>query len=66
MPKVSKLEIEGQGYHTNMYAIRGIYSGGIEGESVIQWFRALARVPDLIPIFGKSLMFIFVDDVLNT
>lgn len=53
MPKVTKLEIEGQGYHTNTYTVRGIYSGGKEGQSTIQWFRAMAGSPDLIPIAGE-------------
>lgn len=53
MPKVNKLEIEGQGYHTNVYAVRGFYSGGKEGKSTIQWFRAMAGSPDLIPIAGE-------------
>ncbi|MCO5613042.1 hypothetical protein L7F22_067316 [Adiantum nelumboides] len=53
MPKVTKLEIEGQGYHTNTYTVRGSYSGGKEGQSTIQWFRAMAGSPDLIPIPGE-------------
>lgn len=53
MPKVTKLEIEGQGYHTNVYAVRGFYFGGKEGQSTIQWFRAMAGSPDLIPIAGE-------------
>lgn len=53
MPKVNKLEIEGQGYHTDVYAVRGNYSGGKEGNSTIQWFRAMAGSPDLIPIAGE-------------
>ncbi|KAI5066288.1 hypothetical protein GOP47_0018912 [Adiantum capillus-veneris] len=53
MPKVTKLEIEGQGYHTNTYTVRGFYSGGKEGQSTIQWFRAMAGSPDLIPIAGE-------------
>eukprot|EP00250_Pteridium_aquilinum_P019691 c24537_g1_i1 orf=188-5938(+) len=53
MPKVTKLEIEGQGYHTNVYAVRGLYFGGKEGQSTIQWFRAMAGSPDLIPIAGE-------------
>lgn len=65
MPNVSKLEIEGQGFHTNCYALRGIYSGGKEGKSIIQWFRALAGSPDLIPISGevKRMYEANVDDV---
>lgn len=49
---MDKLEIEGRGYHTNLYAVRGIYSGGKEGKSMIQWFRAMAGRPDLVPITG--------------
>ncbi|KAI5082186.1 hypothetical protein GOP47_0001929 [Adiantum capillus-veneris] len=52
-PKMDKVEIEGRGYHTNLYAVRGIYSGGKEGKSMIQWFRAVAGRPDLIPIIGE-------------
>eukprot|EP00250_Pteridium_aquilinum_P034177 c7193_g1_i1 orf=271-5415(-) len=53
VPKIEKLEIEGRGYHTNLYAVRGIYSGGKEGKSMIQWFRAVAGRPDLVPIIGE-------------
>ncbi|KAI5064749.1 hypothetical protein GOP47_0019444 [Adiantum capillus-veneris] len=53
-PKVDKVEIEGGGYHSDTYAIRGIYSGGKEGKSVIQWFRAMARSPELFPIGGEA------------
>ncbi|MCO5590466.1 hypothetical protein L7F22_044436 [Adiantum nelumboides] len=52
-PKMDKVEIEGRGYHTNLYAVRGIYSGGKEGRSMIQWFRAVSGRPDLIPIIGE-------------
>ncbi|MCO5582338.1 hypothetical protein L7F22_036232 [Adiantum nelumboides] len=52
-PKMDKVEIEGRGYHTNLYAVRGIYSGGKEGKSMIQWFRAVSGRPDLIPIIGE-------------
>lgn len=53
VPKMDKLEIEGRGYHTNLYAVRGIYSGGKERRSMIQWFRAVAGRPDLVPIIGE-------------
>ena len=52
-PRVENLEIEGRGYHTSLYAVRGIYSGGKEGKSMLQWFRAMAGSPDLIPISGE-------------
>ncbi|CAK9872005.1 unnamed protein product [Sphagnum jensenii] len=52
-PRVDCLEIEGRGYHTSLYAVRGIYSGGREGKSLVQWFRAMAGSPDLIPISGE-------------
>lgn len=46
------MEIEGRGFHTNFYAIRGNYSGGKEGESKIQWLRSMVGSPDLISIPG--------------
>ena len=52
MPKIDKLEIEGRGFHTNLYAVRGIYSGGKEGKSRIQWLRSMVGSPDLISIPG--------------
>ncbi|KAL5977390.1 Microtubule-associated protein air9 [Asimina triloba] len=54
MPKVDKLEIEGRGFHTNLYAVRGIYSGGKEGKSRIQWLRSMVGSPDLISIPGEE------------
>ncbi|XP_020586552.1 187-kDa microtubule-associated protein AIR9, partial [Phalaenopsis equestris] len=54
MPKISKLEIEGRGFHTNLYAVRGVYSGGKEGKSKIQWLRSMVGSPDLISIPGES------------
>jgi hypothetical protein len=53
LPKISKLEIEGRGFHTNLYAVRGTYSGGKEGKSKIQWLRSMVGSPDLISIPGK-------------
>lgn len=53
IPRVDKLEIEGRGFHTNLYAIRGVYSGGKEGKSRVQWLRAMVGSPDLISIPGE-------------
>ncbi|XP_010923670.1 187-kDa microtubule-associated protein AIR9 isoform X1 [Elaeis guineensis] len=53
VPKIDKLEIEGRGYHTNLYAVQGIYSGGKEGKSKIQWLRSMVGSPDLISIPGE-------------
>nr|XP_010905429.1 187-kDa microtubule-associated protein AIR9 isoform X2 [Elaeis guineensis] len=53
IPKIDKLEIEGRGYHTNLYAVRGNYSGGKEGKSKIQWLRSMVGSPDLISIPGE-------------
>ncbi|KAJ6832033.1 187-kDa microtubule-associated protein AIR9 [Iris pallida] len=53
LPKIGKLEIEGRGFHTNLYAVRGLYSGGKEGKSKIQWLRAMVGSPDLISIPGE-------------
>ncbi|KAM7256967.1 hypothetical protein ACFE04_012708 [Oxalis oulophora] len=53
-PRIDKLEIEGRGYHTNLYAVRGVYSGGKEGKSKIQWLRAMVGSPDLISIPGET------------
>ncbi|EEF39234.1 protein phosphatases pp1 regulatory subunit, putative [Ricinus communis] len=53
IPKIDKLEIEGRGFHTNLYAVRGIYSGGKEGKSRIQWLRSMVGSPDLISIQGE-------------
>ncbi|KAJ4980259.1 hypothetical protein NE237_031096 [Protea cynaroides] len=53
IPKIDKLDIEGRGFHTNLYAIRGIYSGGKEGKSRIQWLRSMVGSPDLISLPGE-------------
>ncbi|XP_065846855.1 187-kDa microtubule-associated protein AIR9 [Euphorbia lathyris] len=53
IPRINKLEIEGRGFHTNLYAVRGIYSGGKEGKSRIQWLRSMVGSPDLISIQGE-------------
>ncbi|CAN1227773.1 187-kDa microtubule-associated protein AIR9 [Linum grandiflorum] len=53
IPRMHKLEIEGRGYHTNLYAVRGVYSGGKEGKSRIQWLRSMVGSPDLISIQGE-------------
>ncbi|RXH98895.1 hypothetical protein DVH24_011220 [Malus domestica] len=53
IPRIDKLEIEGRGFHTNLYAVRGIYSGGKEGKSRIQWLRSMVGSPDLISIAGE-------------
>lgn len=56
IPKIDKLEIEGRGFHTNLYAVRGVYSGGKEGKSRIQWLRAMVGSPDLISIPGMQYL----------
>ncbi|KNA25666.1 hypothetical protein SOVF_002920 [Spinacia oleracea] len=53
IPRIDKLEIEGRGFHTNLYAVRGVYSGGKEGKSRIQWLRSMVGSPDLISIPGE-------------
>ncbi|PIA41703.1 hypothetical protein AQUCO_02200255v1 [Aquilegia coerulea] len=53
IPRFDKLEIEGRGFHTNLYAIRGVYSGGKEGKSRVQWLRSMVGSPDLISIPGE-------------
>ncbi|GJU67307.1 187-kDa microtubule-associated protein AIR9 isoform X1 [Tanacetum coccineum] len=53
-PKIEKLEIEGRGFHTNLYAVRGNYVGGKEGKSKIQWLRSMVGSPDLISIPGET------------
>lgn len=53
-PRIDKLEIEGRGFHTNLYAVRGNYSGGKEGKSKIQWLRSMVGSPDLISIPGET------------
>ncbi|XP_020974610.1 187-kDa microtubule-associated protein AIR9 isoform X4 [Arachis ipaensis] len=55
IPRIQKLEIEGRGFHTNLYAVRGIYNGGKEGKSRIQWLRSMVGSPDLISIPGINL-----------
>ncbi|EOX96967.1 Outer arm dynein light chain 1 protein isoform 1 [Theobroma cacao] len=54
IPRIDKLEIEGRGFHTNLYAVRGIYTGGKEGKSKIQWLRSMVGSPDLISIPGET------------
>ncbi|KAF2317884.1 hypothetical protein GH714_041204 [Hevea brasiliensis] len=54
IPRIDKVEIEGRGFHTNLYAVRGIYSGGKEGKSRIQWLRSMVGSPDLISIPGET------------
>ncbi|CAL0320193.1 unnamed protein product [Lupinus luteus] len=65
IPRIQKLEIEGGGFHTNLYAVRGTYSGGKEGKSKIQWLRSMVGSPDLISIPGETgkLYEANVDDV---
>lgn len=65
IPRMDKLEIEGRGFHTNLYAVRGIYSGGKEGKSRIQWLRSMVGSPDLISIQGETgrMYEAYVDDV---
>ncbi|XP_078162701.1 outer arm dynein light chain 1 protein isoform X2 [Carex rostrata] len=53
IPKIEKLEIEGRGFHTNLYAVKGVYTGGKEGKSRIQWLRSMVGSPDLISIPGE-------------
>lgn len=58
IPRIDKLEIEGRGFHTNLYAVRGTYSGGKEGKSKIQWLRSMVGSPDLISIPGLAYNFV--------
>ncbi|KAJ0262088.1 187-kDa microtubule-associated protein AIR9 [Hirschfeldia incana] len=53
-PRMEKLEIEGGGFHTNLYALQGNYFGGKEGKSKIQWLRSMVGSPDLISIPGET------------
>ncbi|XP_039006552.1 187-kDa microtubule-associated protein AIR9-like [Hibiscus syriacus] len=53
-PRIDKLEIEGRGFHTNLYAVLDTYFGGKEGKSKIQWLRSMVGSPDLISIPGET------------
>ncbi|KAJ3670004.1 hypothetical protein LUZ60_010328 [Juncus effusus] len=53
VPKIERLEIEGKGFHTNLYSVNGLYTGGKEGKSRIQWLRSMVGSPDLISIPGE-------------
>jgi hypothetical protein len=57
IPRIHKLEIEGRGFHTNLYAVRGNYSGWKEGKSRVQWLRSMVGSPDLISIPGMLNLF---------
>jgi len=61
IPRIHKLEIEGRGFHTNLYAVRGIYSGGKEGKSRVQWLRSMVGSPDLISIPGMLNPFVDIE-----
>lgn len=61
---MDKLEIEGRGFHTNLYAVRGIYSGGREGKSKIQWLRSMVGSPDLISIPGNICSILILISVI--
>ncbi|XP_047261960.1 187-kDa microtubule-associated protein AIR9 isoform X3 [Capsicum annuum] len=54
IPRMDKLEVEGRGFHTNLYVVRGVYSGGKEGKSKIQWLGPMVGSPDLISIPGET------------
>ncbi|KEH19577.1 outer arm dynein light chain 1 [Medicago truncatula] len=48
IPRVHNLKIEGKGFHTSVYYVDGIYSGGKQGKKRIQWFRSMEGRPDMI------------------
>ncbi|RWW17305.1 hypothetical protein BHE74_00010251 [Ensete ventricosum] len=65
IPKIDKLEIEGRGYHTNLYAVRGIYSGGKEGKSRIQWLRSMVGTEAFYLTIQSSIVFVFQYSIIT-
>ena len=54
------MEIEGRGYHTNLYVVGGIYSGGKEEKRKIQWPISMVGSPDLISIPGMDFEIYYI------
>lgn len=47
-PHVDDLSVDGRGFHTSLFTVKGTYGGGKEGKSEIQWFRMKGQESVLI------------------
>ncbi|GBG92980.1 hypothetical protein CBR_g58028 [Chara braunii] len=54
IPRIENLHVEGKGFHTSRYQVKGEYFGGREGASTIQWFRRTPMKEDVSPIPGHT------------
>ena len=50
------MEVEGRGFHTSLYTVKGAYSGGREGASRVQWLRMTPNrgEEEALPIRGEE------------
>eukprot|EP00244_Chara_vulgaris_P002825 TRINITY_DN14979_c0_g1_i1.p1 TRINITY_DN14979_c0_g1~~TRINITY_DN14979_c0_g1_i1.p1 ORF type:complete len:562 (+),score=91.22 TRINITY_DN14979_c0_g1_i1:208-1893(+) len=53
-PQIENLRLEGKGFHTSIFQVKGGYSGGVEGPSTVQWFRRMQSHEDLLLIPGQN------------
>eukprot|EP00161_Ancyromonas_sigmoides_P014658 TRINITY_DN383_c0_g1_i1.p1 TRINITY_DN383_c0_g1~~TRINITY_DN383_c0_g1_i1.p1 ORF type:complete len:882 (-),score=318.13 TRINITY_DN383_c0_g1_i1:36-2681(-) len=66
LPSVRNLRIEGGPYHTAGYRIKADYVGGIEGDSIVQWFKIKSGVSAAIPGANDFVFVPSIDDVACT
>lgn len=52
LPLVERVRVYGRELHSGRFLVKGNYSGGVEGESTFQWYRAIAGSWQLTPIPG--------------
>ena len=55
-PRVENVEVEGRGFHTSLYTVKGVYCGGREGRSRVQWLRLAPNKgeEEAVPIGGEE------------
>eukprot|EP00163_Fabomonas_tropica_P001446 TRINITY_DN1108_c0_g1_i1.p1 TRINITY_DN1108_c0_g1~~TRINITY_DN1108_c0_g1_i1.p1 ORF type:complete len:815 (-),score=218.76 TRINITY_DN1108_c0_g1_i1:82-2526(-) len=63
LPRMKSLRIEGGPYHTATYKTKGEYVGGVEGDSIIQWFKVKGGVTKTIPNANDIHYVPSIDDV---
>ena len=52
-PRVAGMQIKGGPAHSSMLNVVAEYFGGVEGESLVQWYRSILNGP-FLPIAGAS------------
>lgn len=62
-PQIRNIRIEGGPFHSSLFSVRGDYVGGVEGRSIIQWYKIKNGITTALAHATEATFQPTVDDV---